>query len=623
MRLPQFEAKRNKLLEQLPWLQEFGNPLINNLIRAGVQTPQDLEHLKADDFAQIRGVGEHKLALLRAAQERLRSGIDTPPKAKVHSQAAASCDDDLLDYPLEWVLPTLGVYDNRFINSLLVRAKLQTVRDLLSMSEEEFMAVRGVGYTQCVMFRRLKVILLERLNKTQTEFTSRVHSTASEADTTSRTSETLMQDEEDVLSDLMPSASWASLGDYLRDLCMSQAGRYRGEARSRNIQIWIRRHGLENGSYETLTRLSAEFGITRQRVRQIEQYCTRHMSAALANDPHYGAILGIVRQAFSRCLGIAVWQDFSQLLSDAAGWSKPPSLPELNALAKCLRSRRSLLLKPYEFDIMSHGDTYLVMNKHACERLWHHAGTCARRAVEGLKSEEHVLDFAYRVSESLSASLQCLSECDTGLIPSCGAKTGRVRLPVAYVKAALLSVAPECLEGETVHDAISATLRNGRRKVDVVRAALQKIGHPVHYTELADFIRQHSRHLKQVTERSVHACLTTYSDFVLTEHLGVYGLCEWNVERYKTVGYQIEEFLSSRGRPVALQEIESVLTREGVPIANITAAITQQRFIRYEDGTVGLRRWEEEEGKNAYNSENEQVAELKFIDDDGEYIVLE
>jgi RNA polymerase primary sigma factor len=54
----------------------------------------------------------------------------------------------------------------------------------------------------------------------------------------------------------------------------------------RQIKVLVLRYGLKDGRYRTLEEVGAEFGITRERIRQIEQEALRKL-----RHPAYGAAL--------------------------------------------------------------------------------------------------------------------------------------------------------------------------------------------------------------------------------------------------------------------------------------------------------------------------------------------
>ncbi|OGJ57359.1 hypothetical protein A3H90_01320 [Candidatus Peribacteria bacterium RIFCSPLOWO2_02_FULL_55_36] len=98
--------------------------------------------------------------------------------------------------------------------------------------------------------------------------------------------------------------------------------------------------------------------------------------------------------------------------------------------------------------------------------------------------------------------------------------------------------------------------RSIRDKVEIV---LKKTGHPLHFMDIANHIREEKFDHKNVTVQAVHNELIRYPQFVLVGR-GLYALQEWGYEP-GTVAEVIERILKDKG-PLSKQEIIAEVAKQ-------------------------------------------------------------
>lgn len=98
--------------------------------------------------------------------------------------------------------------------------------------------------------------------------------------------------------------------------------------------------------------------------------------------------------------------------------------------------------------------------------------------------------------------------------------------------------------------------RSIRDKVEIV---LKKAGHPLHFMDIANRIREEKFDHKNVTVQAVHNELIRYPQFVLVGR-GLYALQEWGYEP-GTVADVIERILKEKG-PLSKQEIIAEVAKQ-------------------------------------------------------------
>jgi len=115
--------------------------------------------------------------------------------------------------------------------------------------------------------------------------------------------------------------------------------------------------------------------------------------------------------------------------------------------------------------------------------------------------------------------------------------------------------------------------RSIRDKVEII---LKKTGHPLHFMEIANRIREMKFDHKNVTVQAVHNELIRYGQFVLVGR-GLYALREWGYEP-GTVADVIESILKEKG-PLSKKEIiAEVAKQRTVKVGTISLNLQKMPF---------------------------------------------
>jgi DNA-directed RNA polymerase alpha subunit len=615
------------------WLEIDSDYLsLGMLRRAGVRTVGQLLKLSEAQFARVRGVGGHKMRVFRQLKEHLQrrfiqAGFNADLRLRRSGNAEVEqlterdpCQDESIDAEValqeqtapdqsqpaelpvhDWALEAAyvqyGELSTRACNTLR-RLSIHTVGQLLQLDEEQLWQTRHCGAKTvkeiCGLQRRIMRDLHcpERYEKMRAAY-----------DRANKDSDEQLPGDDAHLD------SVSSLAELLENLIESvSSGIGYASHAQRNADIWRRRHGLAGDGANTLQEIAEHHDLTRERIRQIADRMSTRMYAQLSGAYIYQRYLQALEAALRRCLGKAEVGDFARVLSAEAGWEQVPTQAELQALAKIIKPNRLL-----RFECEKRRAATIVGGQAACPVLWEQVLRLSRSLLAEVEERRHLLDFAYELRKLVADEHCCERESGKPEV-FCAAEGEQVELPDEYIRAALLSLDPVPLEGEWVQGLVRSTLEQATQRRQVVRAALERIGRPVHYREVARFIRDHNEALAEIADRNVHACLTYYDEFVPTGERGMYGLEEWGIERYQTTADRVEELLRSHQRPLDIRRIIELLGNEGVPENNIRACLDQMRFVLPGDGTVILSEWDSQAGDEEESVE--QDMRLHIYDDD-------
>jgi RNA polymerase sigma factor (sigma-70 family) len=564
------------LLEAIPWLGNYSTRLLNCLARAGAKTVQEVLSISPEEFALVKGVGATTINDLRLLQQRVARvdsasiiGSRTAPAARdeaIHSltaevpSPAATVPAVAKSVDVRSVLPELSGFSTRFITTLLVRAKLVTVGKILETSPRDFARKPWVGRNQAEEFR----VLQEELRAWLAQVADGATPEVVKADQ-------LPSSPPEPHCEVPSAPEPDSLQEIVEEVLAALPLAY--------SEVWQLRR--EQGLMKS--EVARRLGMPQMQVSRLESKVRAKLAQHLI--PVYAAVEASVAAYLGCCRLSALPAEVQQRM----GWREAPSPEETRQLlSDVMRVDDDSRL---QFGGPNGGGADLVHHRDVCHKLWRATTKQAEQLHAGIDRRQNLLDFCHRLNAALSVNLACDSKRNLSQVPCCGAKDGQVRLPTEYV-AALLSLMEPCpLEGQDILGTAWAALRRGRSRQVVIRAALEILGKPGHYSEIARFVREHSETQRAVTAAMVHHCLMGDPECVMTGAPGTYGLKSWGVERRQTVADRLEQLLRERGAPLPMREVCTILGREGIKETNIQACLHQQRFVRTESRSIGLSEW--------------------------------
>lgn len=115
-------------------------------------------------------------------------------------------------------------------------------------------------------------------------------------------------------------------------LCASLPRTQRGET---NVRVLLRRLGLENGIPMTLEETGTPFGITRERVRQIEAKTVKALDLASFMDELISLRIDVYCIVASHGWGMPMEQ-LARALAEERGWFEAPTTSALKSISDCL-----------------------------------------------------------------------------------------------------------------------------------------------------------------------------------------------------------------------------------------------------------------------------------------------
>lgn len=329
---------------------------------------------------------------------------------------------------------------------------------------------------------------------------------------------------------------------------------------SRNRDIISRRFGLSNGRTETLESIGRTYKITRERVRQIEDYVLKNLRVELSGEP------GSKTQPYF---------DFvASLLAEHGGFMTEESLfANFSGQSGSNVSNASLtflLALRADFGKKNEGDTLRT--------VWYLNNG----------SQEALSEVMATITESLGEKKMLLAKEELYNLYKIKAK-GRVAALPAFLSA--ISISKEVdknIFGE--YGLVSWPEIKPRGVRDRAYLVLKKENQPKHFREITGLINVASFSSKKANVQTVHNELIKDSRFVLVGR-GIYGLMEWG---YKsgTVKDVLVDILKESTRPLSKTELvakvlSSRYVKENTVLLNLQDA---KVFNKKGDGTYSLRK---------------------------------
>lgn len=315
------------------------------------------------------------------------------------------------------------------------------------------------------------------------------------------------------------------------------------------------RFGLEEGEGKTLQQIGENFGITRERVRQIENQARQTLEVKLQTDDVAEEII-FIRNAFKEVGGISSLDFISERLLG----------PEKTNPVK--RNNVIFLLEISNDFIKFPGDS-IIRPGYSIEE-------------EYINQAREITSF---IANLLRRKKRPFSEKDLFLEIKKGVKT-RDYLP-RYSKEALKAILDLSEEidlnpfGEwglwEWSDISPASIR------DKAYIVLKKHGKPAHFIEVSDLINQVRFDSRKANPGTVHNELIKDERFVLVGR-GVYALSEWGFKK-GTVLDVIKEVLRESPRHLSQKEIvEKALEERQVQVNTILLALKDKGIKKDEKG---------------------------------------
>ncbi len=330
----------------------------------------------------------------------------------------------------------------------------------------------------------------------------------------------------------------------------------------RNRDIVSRRFGLKNGTKETLESIGKSYGITRERVRQIEEFALAQLTKAAAQSKELARFISLARDLISREGGVIKERALFKLVSGS----------EKNSVANA--SLVFALTLDKELVRISDNDRF-----HA---FWARDS----RTLESFQSQVSTLIAALQQHDSVLPAAQLVSFAQEKSVPALdGAK---------FTEKHLATIAGVCKElGSNIFGQMGLThwtqiCPKGVR--DKAYLVIRQTGKPQHFSQIAKLINTAKFDQKKVNVQTVHNELIKDKRFVLVGR-GMYALAEWG---YKagTVKEVLVDILKTHGKPLhrteLLAKVAAVrLVKENTILLNLQDSGT---FVRDENGHYHLRK---------------------------------
>lgn len=329
----------------------------------------------------------------------------------------------------------------------------------------------------------------------------------------------------------------------------------------RNRDILSRRFGLKTGKKETLESIGRSYGITRERVRQIEESTLGQLAKTSHNNQDLGKYVNLAADIIKTNGGIAKESD---LFNEFSGSDKD--------------------------NIANASLTFILKLSNQLVRTSESDDFCAFWALD----KEHAESFNNTVASLVGLMRQhknVLSEKDFYNFAQKGGTLGIVGQPLSEKQIGLCLNISKNLDKNIYNEIGLATwpeIKPGGVK-DKAYLVLKKDKSPKHFSEIAKLINVTGFSGKKANVQTVHNELIKDNRFVLIGR-GIYALSEWG---YKpgTVREVLVDILKKASKPLPKSAIltkvmDARLVKENTILLNLQDSKT---FIKNKDGTYTLK----------------------------------
>lgn len=323
----------------------------------------------------------------------------------------------------------------------------------------------------------------------------------------------------------------------------------------RNKDIISRRFGLKSGKKETLESIGKSYGITRERVRQIEDFSLGQLAKVSSTVPDVSKYVGLAKDILGGNGGV---MKESELFKAFSGSDK-----------------ESVVNSSLVFILTLAGEPVRFGESESHHAFW----SLSKQNADSFRSDSITLVKAFEKNSGPVAEVQLSS-----FAQSSGVQNWKETR-------AFLGISKELgrnVFGEIGLASWAEVKPKGVR--DKAYLVLKKEKQPKHFSEIAKLINSTGFSSKKANVQTVHNELIKDSRFVLVGR-GMYGLSEWGYQP-GTVKEVLVGILKGSSKPLAKADlIAKVLDTRMVKENTILLNLQDSKvFSKREDGTYILRK---------------------------------
>lgn len=323
----------------------------------------------------------------------------------------------------------------------------------------------------------------------------------------------------------------------------------------RNKDIISRRFGLKTGKKETLESIGKSYGITRERVRQIEEFSVNQLAKAAASDAEVVKYVSLAKDILAGNGGVMKESDLFRAFSGS--------------------EKESVVNSSLVFVLTLAGEPVRAGENESHHSFW----ALDKSHGESFKSNATVLVKAFEKNGGPIAEPELAAFAQLQGVAN--SKDSSVFLNVSK------SLGRNVF-GEIGLASWAEVKPKGVR--DKAYLVLKKEKKPKHFTEIAKLINSTGFSSKKANIQTVHNELIKDARFVLVGR-GMYGLSEWGYQP-GTVKEVLVDILKKNSKPLARADLiakvlDSRMVKENTILLNLQDS---KVFSKREDGSYVLRK---------------------------------
>lgn len=302
-------------------------------------------------------------------------------------------------------------------------------------------------------------------------------------------------------------------------------------------EVIMKRFSIENGSRYTLEQIGKKFGVTRERVRQIEKIALNKLKRTAVNTS-LKPIANLALELLNKNGGVVIEEKLVNEILKVMGLQGEHD----GAIVKLTIAITPSILHAARSE--THQSYYHLKNIATND-----VENMAKKAIQTLEKKTDVVEEGKLLTE-MALAFTDVNHTPEFILSAVSTDVRIKKIGNGYGLMTWRHVNPKSI----------------RDKAFII---LKKVNKPMHFGEIADAIKAEGFDKKSVTIQAVHNELIRYENFVLVGR-GLYGLKEWGYQE-GTVSDIIESLLVKKS-PMTKQEI--------------TNGVLKQRIVK--KGTISL-----------------------------------